>query len=777
MKPGRNDPCPCGSGKKYKKCCSDNPEAAPAFQPQRTPNQGATQGTPGHREIGALVELFNQQRYMEAELLARSMAKSFPRYGFGWKVLGAASNQLGRSADALAALQKAAALLPDDEEVQYNLGSTLHNLGRLDEAAAGYRRALALKPNYVEAHNNLGNTLKDMGRLDEAAASYRRALQIRPDYAEAHCNLGNTLNELGQPVDAEASLRRALQIKPDFIEALNSLALLLNAQGNPATALNIVYHSLHFRETAEAKNIFVACAKHLHFTQDDSAIRTDIIRALTEPWGRPSELAQAATGLVRLNADIGECVARAVGAWPRRLVAQELFGANGLAALAADALLIALLDAMPVCDIEMERFLTLARHALLEAAMTASGDETPLGFYGALARQCFINEYVFCYTGDEIRRASDLRDALAAALQADAPVPALWPVAVAAYFPLCALPLAARLLERQWPEEVAALLQQQIREPAEEQQLRATLPRLTGIEDEVSLRVQNQYEENPYPRWIKPDPAVKAKDIAADLLQKFPLASFKRGLKSGSIDVLVAGCGTGQHSIGTAQRIQGAQVLAIDLSLSSLSYAKRKTQELGLTSVEYAQADLLKLGSLGRSFDVIESVGVLHHLADPWAGWQALLSLLRPGGFMELGFYSAAARRNIVRIWEFIAERGYGSSADEIRRFRQDLMESGNNAEFGAALNSADFFSTSTCRDLLFHVQEHRMTLTGIDEFLRKNNLAFLGFETDAAVLHAYQRRFPDDRAATSLAQWQIFENENPDTFSSMYHFWVQKVG
>jgi len=400
-----------------------------------------------------------------------------------------------------------------------------------------------------------------------------------------------------------------------------------------------------------------------------------------------------------------------------------------------------------------------------------------LCFYSALARQCFINEYVFCYTGDEIRKAHDLRDALAAALQADAPVPALWPVAVAAYFPLCALPLAARLLERQWPEEVAAILEQQVQEPAEKQQLRATLPRLTGIEDEVSLLVQNQYEENPYPRWIKPDPAVKAKNIAAWLLQKFPLASFKRNLKSGSIDVLVAGCGTGQHSIGTAQRIQGAQVLAIDLSLSSLSYAKRKTQELCLTSVEYAQADLLKLGSLGRSFDVIESVGVLHHLADPWAGWQVLLSLLRPGGFMELGFYSAAARRNIVRIWEFIAERGYGSSADEIRRFRQDLMESGNSADFGAALNSADFFSTSTCRDLLFHVQEHRMTLTGIDEFLRKNNLAFLGFEIDAAVLHAYNRRFPDDRAATNLAQWQIFESENPDTFSSMYHFWVQKVG
>ena len=778
MKPGRNDPCPCGSGKKFKKCCFDKPGADPAFQLSRQQARGVARKEPAHREIGALVSLFNRQHYMEAGLLARSMTEEFPRYGFGWKILGAASNQMGQGADALVSLKKAAAILPDDEEVHYNLGSTLHNLEKLDEAAASYRRALAIKPDYVEAHNNLGNILKDMGRLDEAAASYRRALSIRPDYAEAHCNLGNTLNELGQPVDAEASYRKALQIRPDFVEALNSLALLLNARGDPATALNIIYHSLHFKETAEAKNIFAACAKHLHFTQDDSGIRTAMVRALTEPWGRPSELAQACTGLIKLDADIGRCIARAADAWPARLAAQELFGAQGLAALAADPLLNALLDAAPICDIGVERFLTMARHALLEAAMTASDGEVDhaLSFHSALARQCFINEYVFSHTGDELRKANDLRDALAAALQADAPMPALWPVAVAAYFPLCSIPLAARLPDRQWPEEVMAVLQQQVREPVEEQRLRPTIPRLTGVEDEVSLLVQNQYEENPYPRWIKPDPAVKAKNIAAYLRQKFPLAPFKHTLKSGSIDVLIAGCGTGQHSISTIQRIRGAQVLAIDLSMSSLCYARRKTQELGLASIEYAQADLLKLGSLGRSFDVIESVGVLHHLADPFAGWQALLSLLRPGGFMELGFYSATARRNIVRIWDYIAQQGYGSSADEIRRFRQDLMDSGSSADFGAALNSADFFSISTCRDLLFHVHEHRMTLDGIGAFIRKNKLTFLGFEVDADVLHACKQRFPDDRAATNLAQWQIFENENPDTFSGMYHFWVQKV-
>jgi hypothetical protein len=96
-------------------------------------------------------------------------------------------------------------------------------------------------------------------------------------------------------------------------------------------------------------------------------------------------------------------------------------------------------------------------------------------------------------------------------------------------------------------------------------------------------------------------------------------------------------------------------------------------------------------------------------------------------------------------------------------------------ANFGAILSSPDFFSTSTCRDLLFHVHEHRMNLGEIGAFLDKNALSLLGFEIDVNVLHAYRARFPDDQAATDLGRWQIFENENPDTFANMYQFWIQK--
>jgi Flp pilus assembly protein TadD/2-polyprenyl-3-methyl-5-hydroxy-6-metoxy-1,4-benzoquinol methylase len=804
---------------------------------------------PSNQEINTLVALFAEGRYTETATLAEMMTERFPLHEFGWKVLGATFQQMGRSVDALVPMQKAATLSPNNAEAHinlgiilsdiarldeaeasfrkalqikpgfadahYNLGIILMKMGRLDEAGASfrkalqikpgfadahynlgiilmkmgrlgeaetsYRKALQIKPDYAEAQSNLGATLKDMGRLDEAETSYRKALQIKPDYAEAQSNLGVILQDMGRLDEAEASYRRALEIKPDFVEVLINLALLLIAQGKSVIAINIIQQSLQIKETDEAKSIFVDCVKYLSCTQDDSEFRAILIRAITEPWGRPSDLVRISIDFIKLDPDIYGCMARAAAAWPMRLSAQDLFGSNGLTKVSTDPLLCSLLTSALVCDIEMERFLTMARREMLELATTVMDlddkTDTSLSFYCAIARQCFINEYVFSCTDEEIKKARDLKDSLVEALEAETQIPAIWIVAVAAYFPLCSLSISNRLLDRKWPEIVWTVLVQQVSEPEEEMQLRATIPRLTDINEEVSLKVQSQYEENPYPRWVKAAPAVKKMNVVGYLSQSFPLATFNRHVQSSNVDILIAGCGTGQQPIQTALQFQENHLLAVDLSISSLSYAKRKTQEMGLSSIEYAQADILKLGSLGRSFDVIESVGVLHHLADPWAGWQVLLSLLRPDGFMRLGFYSEVARRNIVRIRAFIADNGYGSTVDDIRRCRQDLANLDKEADFENTLQISDFFSISTCRDLLFHVQEHRMSLTSIDSFIQDNRLVFIGFEMDHNALNAYKLRFPDDHAATDLKLWQIFENENPDTFLKMYQFWVQKVG
>src|SRR5262249_42103355 len=240
-------------------------------------------------------------------------------------------------------------------------------------------------------------------------------------------------------------------------------------------------------------------------------------------------------------------------------------------------------------------------------------------------------------------------------------------------------------------------------------------------------------------------------------------------------DILIAGCGTGQQAIETAQMFPETRVLAVDLSLSSLAYARRKAHALGLRNLEYGQADILRLDAIGRTFDLIESVGVLHHLADPLAGWRVLIKLLRPKGLLRLGLYSEIGRKHVVAARSFIAQRNYQPTVADIRRCRRELMMLKAAPGQPNVAESWDFFSTSTCRDLLFHVAEQRMTLPQIDAFLTAENLALGGLQVDASIAAGYRKMFPQDAAMTNLANWHAFELEHPYAFAGMYLFWVRR--
>lgn len=690
-----------------------------------------------------------------------------------------AKHNAGKFEEAIRLYKTALMKAPMHLDANYLLGTLYSQIGKFDEGKKYLLKAEKIMPTSPFIKVNLGIVHKEQGDYEAALLCFNRALELHPEFPEAYCNLGKTYNDLGKLEEAEDCYVRSIEIRPDFAEAYNNLALLLSKQGKPALALDMISRSLQIMESDPARSIFVSCLGHQELTNYDKGLQELLVRALTETWGRPAVMERICTALIKRNPDL-HFIARAVDAWPMRLSAKDLFGGDGISTTPSNQLLLALLVSTPVCDIEMERFLTLARSAMLELASGTTADdadnEPALGFFCALARQCFINEYVYSYTEDELRKATALRDQLVSLLEAGKPVPNLLLVAVASYFPLSSLLPAPRLLESPRPDEVNAVLKQQVSEPLEEAQLRTTIPRLTTIQDVVSIMVQNQYEENPYPRWVNVTTIMKPKNIDVYISQKFPAISFNHYDQSGDIDILVAGCGTGQHPIETAQAFLSAKVLAVDLSLSSLAYAKRKTRELGLSSIEYGHADLTQMGTIGRKFDIIESCGVLHHLADPWEGWRTLLTLLHPGGFMQIGLYSKSARRDVTRIRSLIKAQGIGSTADEIRRYRQKLIDLDLKENFGATLKSADFFTTSECRDLLFHAQEHQITLAAIKTFLMENGLTFLGFELDENVLHAYLQSFPDDQTATNLDNWQTFEQRNPDVFLGMYQFWVQKA-
>jgi len=684
----------------------------------------------------------------EAERLCRAILATEPNDVPSIHLLGFLAYRSGRLDTAIDLIGQAIRLDESNPDCHFNIALALLAARRWQEAVTHVTRAIELKPDYAMVVSKLvdlsytqANQALEQGRLADAMIGYQQVVALKPDFAEAHSNLGVALMAQGHAAEAAVAYRRAIAINPKLVTVYRNLGRVLAAQGDAIGALGLARTALGVEATDDIKRFFVQSVRNLPPTAVADPVLDGIAplltRAVTEGWGRPVEMAGLALALIK------------------RQLATD------------DVLLHALLDTAPVCDRELERWLTQERRRLL---LDAGHDDLP--FACALARQCFLNEYVFAQDEQEVREAAKLRDAVAAGSTVS---PAQLAV-LAAYMPLHTLPDPARLFERKWPQSLEAVLDQQVREPLREREDRKDVPVLSAIEDPVSRLVREQYEEMPYPCWVKAPLMGTPIRIDDHVRGQFRLAPFRPLGKTGSIDILVAGCGTGEHPIATARQYANARVLAVDLSLSSLCYARRMTRALGLTNIEYAQADILKLGDIGRTFDVIESVGALHHLADPQAGWRVLLSLLRPGGLMLVGLYSRHARQDVTLARDFIAQRGYGSSADDIRRCRQELLALDDAAPLRSVTRQSDFYATSTCRDLLFHVQEHQFTIPDIKAFLTANGLTFIGFVADPLVQQYYRGRFPNDVALTDLDCWDAVEADNPQIFRGMYQFWTQKA-
>jgi 2-polyprenyl-3-methyl-5-hydroxy-6-metoxy-1,4-benzoquinol methylase len=567
----------------------------------------------------------------------------------------------------------------------------------------------------------------------------------------------------GEFVQAENLCRLALSRDPRHLRSLVLLGDVVQQGGRNKLAVKLLGQALELDRTDAAAHDNIAIAYQALGRMDEAVAHFThaMMLGLRDP-----EI------LVKQSAAVTAPLKRLADVWPRQLRLAELLGAQGAGVMARDAMLLALLQSKVVHDVELERLLTAIRRGLLQHAVEddrQSVDDDGLTFFCALAQQCFLNEYVFALGDIERTHVRQIEDRVAAALAAGTAIAPLDLIVAASYLPLHGLPGASSLLAQGRPNAIERLLTQQIREPLEEEVGRKDIAVLTPIDDAVSLQVQNQYEESPYPRWTA-IPQIEPTTVAHFLRDRLNIVPLSWPQTTVGVDILIAGCGTGSHSIDSALRFPKARILAIDISRASLAYARRKSRALGLTNIEYGQADILKLAALGRRFDVIETVGVLHHLADPAAGWRVLLSLLRPHGLMLVGLYSATARQSLATARAFITERGYRATAEDIRACRQELMSRSGMPPF------RDFSSTSGCRDLLFNVMEHQFTIPQIGEFLDANGLTFLGFEQlSPDVLRQFQQQFPDTGALGDLGSWHAFEQMHPLTFGNMYFFWVQK--
>ena len=645
------------------------------------------------------------------------------------------------------------------------LGTADYGLGNYQESVASYKQALALSPNSPVLHYNLGNSLKEQGNLKDAIISYEKALSLNSNSVEVFLNMARSFQDQGSHKNAIIAYHKAISINPDITEAYIDMGLNLEILGDLGMAIR-VYHTAVLKDPSniDANYKLAGILKNLQFEAANPSLQNTIKSILDKKTlVRPSDISHACLSLLKFEPVVKE------------LTQQNRQGKfiNNLEKIIADLsnlpLLLKLMSICPIADTELELGFTSIRSQILASVLENSANTDNLKFQSALALHCFTNEYVYNQTSDDsdsIKKLETLVELDLAKGNQPSPMALLCLASFKALgeYDWCGLVDVTKNLEE--------VFIRQVLEPKEEECLKSGIKTLRVIKDGISSKVRKQYENKPYPRWVNLG-LIKEPIYIEEMVDGYGLKLTSPIIKKvRSPSILIAGCGTGQHSIVTAARFKNSKVTAIDLSLSSLAYAKRKTKELGIQNIEYIQADLLDLEKLNSKFDIIESMGVLHHMRDPLEGWKVLTKCLKSGGLMKIGLYSELARKPVVDFRKNINSTKKPLSNEKILSIRNKIINS-TKKEHKYIKSWRDFYSLSEIRDLLFHVQEHRFTLLQINNCLRNLELEFCGFEA-LHIQNDFLRSF-NDSDLYDLVQWDLFERSNPRIFSGMYQFWCQK--
>jgi len=679
----------------------------------------------------------------EAERFFRMALQTAPAHAPALAMLGVVLAQQGRAGEGVPFLAQAVKHAPDYGN-WFNYGLVLRAAGHADEAARAFVKASKLHRTEPQAAWEAGVTLRGLERLDEAAAAFDIVCQRDPDSPTPWIEAGRAHLAAGQAGPGLDRLRQALRRFESDDDVCRAVCLALES---------------------------------VTFRRHDPAFQAALGRWAAMPDDKPVWFGGSLLGLLRLDPALTPLLAmvRDGGGFADAAVTdgtlQPLFACLPLRNLMASDVL-----ADPDFEILMVALRrTLTRCVAGGQALAADAHAVLMG----LALLADAGEFAMPEDDAVVGLAVALAEGLAADIDAGAVTERFAErlAVVGCHRPLARLPVAARLAALAPTTQdplLARLLTVAVVDPLRERQLRGQVIQVTAIDDAVSLAVAGQYDENPYPRWFNP-PAENPIRSDEWLRATFPHAAFTpHALRPHRI--LVAGCGSGWQAFCTARLYPDAEILAVDLSLTNLAHALRAQEKFGFTNVTFRRADIMRLGELGESFDVIQSNGVLHHMGDPLAGWAALNGVLKPGGLMRIGLYSEVARRTLRVIEDFARQHGFGGDAAGLRGFRAAALALPEDHPVRLVVRSKEFYALSSLRDLAFHVNEHRFTIPSLAAALARLDLAFIGFQLHhrlSATL--YHRRYPDDPAQTDLGHWAEFEDANPHTFAGCYDFWCAK--
>ena len=695
---------------------------------------------------------------------------------------------------------------PNNLSACNNLGIILTNLNNFKDAEKYYLKAIKINPNYADANYNIAGLYKSTENIDDSIKYYKKTILIKPNYTDAYNNIGLIYFEKGEYIIAKKYFEKAITINPQSVNALNNLGIIFDTVNQYENAINcynkvinidkfnsnalnnaaISYSKIGKEEISinyflkviktEPRNIYFLNSianmfVNLKITSDTKINQNNLYNLLlflfqNDNINHEDVSNQVILFSLGLNEIELENLSNSVNNLINDINIQNLFN---------NKLFLLFLKKKLNTDLNLEIILIKIRKEIIEVLFKNKKNNLKkyLDFIIALSEQCWLNEYIFPKTEKEI----DLENRLINKIEKDEKINELEISILSCFSAIKKSNSIFRKLKnfKSKNKLFNQLILSQIIEPLEEENLKKSIKNYKNINDEVSKKVKMQYEENPYPRWKCCNINITQNHTKCinDDINPYVLPLNEKIYEP---DVLIAGCGTGKHAI-SASRYKDAKILAIDLSLSSLAYAKRKILDLNYKNFDFLAADILEIKNLGKKFDIIECVGTLHHMEKPILGLEALLNLLKPNGFLKIGLYSKIAREPIINFRKNLLNKKSKKKIDNIMLLRKEIIENrGNDKYFKKITNSKDFYSRSNLRDLLFHVQEHQFTISEIREIIENYKLEFLNFIiTDPLIKLKYLKNFPNDLMQNSLNNWEKFEIDNPNIFNGMYQFWLKK--
>ena len=698
--------------------------------------------------------------------LYEKCAKSFPNHIYSKLNLSFLYYKLNQLEIAEKIIEEAIQLKPSLPNGHCIRGLILKGLEKYDESKLSLEKAIELDKNYFDAYINLGLLNKDSNKYNEAEEYYLKALEINNKSAIAHLNLGACYKEKKDLDKAILHTKMAIEIDNKLENCYLNLATIYNQIGDYKKSLSLAKKELLLHKHSELSyqliSELIKKGEVLNTSEKDN-------RELLKNLLNRKDISHR-----ELFGNINSLISKEI-LEELSILESKLYENNKFNILIKDKELVKALSLLIFCSPLWEKVLgNIRKNILLNYSDKDKISNSIFNFIIGLGSQCFLNEYVYYISTEEKDKLKELKKILNNNKNQDYKL-----AIISCYQSLSSINDEIINLNTYIPnkKELNNLLNLQFKELNAEKKISKGIKKIGNIKDSTSKEVKNQYELNPYPRWRYNSYAKENKlnflSVINSEISPNTIKPNSVQLTNKKINILIAGCGTGIQII-EASRYSNCEITAIDLSNSSISYAKRKVDEYGLKNINFIEMDLLELTSLNKRFDLIECSGVLHHMNEPSKGLSNLFDVLEPEGFLKLGLYSKYAREEILKARKLIKEKDIKPNIDGIRNFRNDLLN-GEIKEVNEISNWSDFYSTSMCRDLCFHTHENCYTLIEIKNMLKVFNLEFLGFTLSKEIRDKYQIDNKDKDSLKNLELWDKFEKLNPNSFREMYQFWSRK--